>query len=72
MNYNELIILRMNLLGGMNSYIYDEIAANDVTSAWEKLGGMSEDITEDELKSVATDAIEWERICNLFGTLINM
>lgn len=72
MDYNELITLRMNLLSGMNSYIYDEIATRDITFPWEKLGGMSENITEDELRSVAKDSIEWERLCNLFGTLVNM
>ena len=72
MDYNELITLRINLLGGMNSYVYDEIAVASVTNAWEQLGGMSENMTKDELKSVAKDSLEWERLCNLFGTLVTM
>lgn len=66
MPYNELIQLRMNMLGGMNSYVLEQIGDEDVTMYWWQ-EGVPDGADEDDLRSIAEDEESWTHICKIFG-----
>lgn len=62
----EMVTLKMNLLGGMNSYI-EEIGDEDVTARWLEI--MPDEATEDDLRSIAEDEELWKIACSTFGRI---
>lgn len=64
----EMIVLKMNLLGGMNAYI---IESGD-ESVWESwiMGGVPDGATEQDLLEIAKDEESWVDCCTLFGKLV--
>ena len=66
---NEIIVLKANLLGGMNDYILNEIGDEEIFDTWFALG-VPDGADEDELISIAQDDAEFRRICGVFGSLI--
>ena len=69
MNENELKVLKMNLLGGMNDYILNGIQDEDFHEGWLSLG-VPDEATEEDLESIAEDAEEFAEIVHLFGQLV--
>lgn len=68
MTKEDLKVLRMNLVGGMNEYIKclnDETAYYDY---WIEL--VPDEATEDDLESIAEDDELFNDTCELFGKLI--
>lgn len=64
----DIILLRANLLGGMNSYIL-ELGDEDIYDVW-FAEGVPDECDIDTLMSIAKDEIEFNRISYLFGTLM--
>ena len=65
----DVILLRANLLGGMNSYIL-ELGDEDIYEVWFSLG-IPDQCDIDTLMSIAKDEMEFNRISHLFGNLID-
>lgn len=63
------ILLRANLLGGMDAYILDVIGDEFITERWQ-MCGIPDDCDEDDLMEIAEDEDEFKRICNLWNNLI--
>lgn len=63
----EMKVLKMNLLGGMNSYI---MAMNDevVLKKWQARI-LPENCTEEDLEKIATNDEMWVCACSTFGRL---
>ena len=66
---SDFLILRANILGGMNDYIRNVVNLEEVTTNWD-MGGIPADITESKLMQIAANDEEWSRICYLFGNLV--
>lgn len=64
----ELTLLKMNLLGGMDSYIR-ELGDEDIWEVW-IAHGVPDGATEDDLRFIAEDDELWQDTCELFGRLI--
>lgn len=64
----ELTLLKMNLLGGMDSYIR-ELGDEDIWEVWIAYG-VPDGATEDDLQFIAEDDELWRDTCGLFGQLI--
>lgn len=70
----DLVLLRANIIGGMNAYIKD-LGNKEVYGEWlatypaEPTG---EDITEDELMEIAEDGIYWLDIVTAFERCVRM
>ena len=64
----ELTLLKMNLLGGMDSYIR-ELGDEDIWEVWIAYG-IPDGATEDDLQFIAEDDELWRDTCGLFGQLI--
>ena len=65
---NEMnLTLRMNLLGGMNSFI-NEIGDEDYTAWW--LNHFPDEATEDDLKEIAEEGDLFADICQTFGEIV--
>ena len=69
MNENELKVLKMNLLGGMNDYILNGIQDEDYHTIWLTLG-VPDEATEEDLESIAEDAEEFAEIVHLFDSIV--
>ena len=65
----ETILLRANMLGGMNQYILNIIGDEFVTERW-LMCGIPDGCNEDELMEIAKDDSEFLRISNLWNNLI--
>lgn len=65
---HEQVILRANILGGMNSYIIN-LGDEDILETW-LLDGVPDGCTEEELMEIAEDKTEFERITYLFGNMV--
>lgn len=63
------IVLRANILGGMNEYILKCIDDENIHMIW-LTGGVPDGADEDELMEIAEDKAEFERIAHLFGNLV--
>jgi len=63
------VVLRANILGGMNSYILECIDDENIHMTW-LTGGIPDGADEDELMEIAEDKAEFERIAYLFGNLV--
>lgn len=66
MTREELIQLRMNMLGGMNSYVLEQIGDEDITDYWRQ-EGVPDEADEDILRDIAEDDESWTHICKVFG-----
>lgn len=65
MPYDEMIQLRMNMLGGMNSYVLDKIGEETIMDYWRKYG-VPDGADEDDLRDIAEDDTMWTEICRVF------
>ena len=65
----DFLMLRANLLGGMNDYILNVIGDDNITEAWQTRA-IPDECSEDELMEIADDDELWNGICYLFGYLI--
>lgn len=65
---SESLMLKVNLLGGMNSYIIDEIGDDDIYDKWIQV--VPDECSEDDLFDIATDAELWIDAVNLFAELV--
>ena len=62
------ILLRANLLGGMNSYII-QLGDEDILEPW-LMCGVPDGCTETELMEIAEDEDEFRRITKEFAKLV--
>ena len=69
MNKNEELVLKMNLLGGMDAYIRHVVGDEDLIDEW-NMYGVPDEASEDDLKACAS--INFAEICAKFGQLVNM
>lgn len=65
---NETKILKMNLLGGMNDYICNELGDEEAWGRWISL--VPDACTEEDLEFIAEDDELWTMACELFGRLV--
>lgn len=66
---DEMMIIRMNLLGGMDAYIRNVIGDDDITERWDMFG-VPDGADEVDVMEIAEDESEWARICQFFGGLL--
>ena len=69
MTENEIKVLKMNLLGGMDQYIRNCISDEEVHESWLALG-VPDGATENDLAELADDLEDFSAIVNLFGNLV--
>lgn len=69
MSENEIKVLKMNLLGGMHSYMMNVIPDEDLQEEWLSLG-VPDGADEEVLEEIAEDAQEFARTVRLFGSLV--
>lgn len=69
MNKNEELVLKMNLLGGMDAYIRHVIGDEDLIDEW-NMYGVPDEASEDDLRACAS--INFAEICAKFGQLIKL
>lgn len=62
------ILLRANLLGGMNSYII-QLGDEGILESW-LMCGVPDGCTEEELMEIAKDEDEFRRIAKEFAKLV--
>lgn len=66
----EMKVLKMNILGGMNTYILEK-GDEDVMAIWfEK--ALPDQCTEEDLETIVDDEELWCATCGLFGQLAKM
>ena len=65
----DTVLLRANLLGGMNAYIID-LGDEDIYEVWWALG-VPDECSEEMLMDIAEDEQEFNRISLVFGKIIN-
>lgn len=63
--HNEMIVLKMNLLGGMYSFIGQD---EDAYAEW--IIEFPDEPSEEDLREIAEDEKDWVRACTLFGQLV--
>lgn len=65
---DEIKLLRMNIMGGMHSYV---LALGDDKIALEWFGcGLPESVTEEMLSEYAEDDNIWENVCGVFEYIV--
>ena len=64
---DEMLMLKMNLLGGMNAYIRD-LGDEEIWNLWITI--MPDEVTEDGLEYIANDEELWTDACVLFGEIV--
>lgn len=69
MTENEIKVLKMNLLGGMHSFMMSGVQDEDLQDEWLTLG-VPDEPDEDILESIAEDAEEFAEVVHLFGKLV--
>ena len=67
MSKNEELILKMNMLGGMDTYMREVIGDEDLIDEW-NMYGVPDEADEDDLRACAE--ISFAEICAKFGQLI--
>lgn len=67
MTRNELEVLRMNLVGGMNEYVK---CMNDENAYMAWIMIVPDEVTEEDLQDIAEDDKQFNDVCILFGKLI--
>ena len=59
MTRDEMILLRCNILGGMNAYILDNVDDEEIIyDDWFAVG-VPDEATEDDLRTIASDEELW-------------
>lgn len=66
----DVILLRANLLGGMNSYIL-ELGDEDIFDYWWACG-VPDECDEETLMEIAADDKLFGSICAVFGNIVNV
>ena len=66
---NETLMLRANLLGGMDSYIRNVVGDEEIWGAWIEVG-VPDECDEETLMEIAEDESEFIRITEEFSSLI--
>ena len=56
---NEMLALRMNILGGMNAYILDNVDDEEIIIDDWFAEGVPDEATEDDLRTIAEDEELW-------------
>ena len=69
MTENEKKVLKMNLLGGMHSFMMSCVNDEDLQDEWLTLG-VPDEPSEDDLEGIAEDPEEFAEIVHLFGKLV--
>lgn len=69
MNEDEKKVLKMNLLGGMHSFVMSCINDENLQDEW-LTNGVPDEPDEDILESIAEDVEEFAEIAHLFGKLV--
>lgn len=64
----EMKTLKMNILGGMDTYIR-ELGDEELMEPW-LMCGVPDEATEDDLEYIAEDLDEFTSVCKLFGKLV--
>ena len=67
---SDKTILRMNMLGGMNAYVLDYVADENLIDMW-LMCGVPDGATEDDIKEMAEDDNLWVDAVNTFKRIIN-
>ena len=65
----ETLMLRANLLGGMDSYIRNVVGDEEIWGAWIEVG-VPDECDEETLMGIAEDESEFIRITEEFSSLI--
>ena len=68
MSKAELITLRANILGGMDSYVREVVDKEDVLDYW-LMEGVPDEASEEMLMEIAEDRDEFIRISKVFGNI---
>lgn len=68
MSKTELVTLRANILGGMDSYVREVVDKEDVLDYW-LMEGVPDEASEEMLMEIAEDRDEFIRISKVFGNL---
>lgn len=63
-------VLKMNILGGMDSYVRNVVGDEDLIDEW-NMYGVPDEASEDDLAFIATNETEWKRICVKFGQIVH-
>jgi hypothetical protein len=64
---NEMLTLRMNILGGMNAYILDNVTDEEIVIDDWWANGVPDMPTEDDLRTIAEDEGLWLDTINCFA-----
>lgn len=64
---DEMLMLKMNLLGGMNAYVRD-LGDEEAWDLWITI--VPDEVTEDGLEYIANDQELWTDACVLFGEIV--
>lgn len=68
MSEKELIVLRANILGGMDTYIRETVQEEAHFEYWLEMG-IPDEATEEILMEIAKDKTEFARIARVFGAV---
>lgn len=69
MTENEIKVLKMNLLGGMHSFMMSGVQDEVLQDVWLTYG-IPDEPTEEDLESIAENYEEFTEIARLFGLLV--
>ena len=69
MNENEKKVLKMNLLGGMHSFMMNVVQDEELHDEWDVMG-VPDEPSEEDLEFIAEDPQEFARVVRLFGNLV--
>ena len=69
MNENEKKVLKMNLLGGMHSFVMSCINDEDLQDEWLTMG-VPDEPSEEDFEFIAEDPQEFAEVVHLFGKLV--
>jgi hypothetical protein len=66
---NEELVLRMNILGGMNTFVIEHIGDEDILEGWLTFG-VQDQATEEDLRFIAEDDECFADVCAYFGKIV--
>lgn len=64
---DEMLILKMNLLGGMNQYVID-LGDEEAWEWW--ITVVPDELTEEDMEFIVNDRELWTDVCTLFGKIV--
>lgn len=68
---NDIILLKMNLLGGMDDYVRNVIGDDDITDFW-NIYGVPDECDEQILREIAEDDNSFRDICKALANVLAM